>query len=266
MTREQHTHSENDPAVLKAISNGIGTLTMNRGQRMNLMTLEMIEALEEGLRTFGEDPAVNVIVLASTGRAFCAGHDMKSMLGGKPDEVQALFDRCVVMMESIRLNPKPVIAQVQGVAVAAGCQLATSCDLVMASSEAVFGTTGIRSGLFCSTPMVPLSRVVPEKKALELLLTGETITAEAALAAGMVNHVVPVDQLEAETTGLAAKIAAHSPYALRLGKEAFYRQLHLDFPEAYQIGKSAMVKNVLAEDGQEGIASFVEKRPPNWKG
>lgn len=257
--------SPEGPLVLSEIGEGIGVLTMNRPRGLNLLTEEMIAALDEGLRACEADKAVRVIVLAAKGRGFCAGHDLKAMADAPEAEVVALFTQCEAMMNGIRHLSKPVIAQVQGVAAAAGMQLVASCDLVTASSEAKFGTTGIRSGLFCSLPMVPLSRVMNPRKALELLLTGELIGAEEAEAGGLVNRVAAPEALEGETRALAGKIAVHSPYAIGLGKEGFYEQIGLEYDAAYAVGKRNMVRNTVAPDGREGMHAFLEKRPPNWQ-
>ena len=256
---------ESLPLLLAEIDGGIGTLVFNRPGELNVLTMDMLQALGEQLAAWREEPAVRVIVLAGQGKAFSAGHDLKALAGAPADEVNALFDLCTEVMEAVRLHPKPVIARVQSLAVAAGCQLVASCDLAVASSEARFGTTGIKAGLFCSTPMVPLSRVVPTKKSLEMLLTGDLISSEEAERVGLLNRVVAPEDLEAATRDLAGRIAARSPYAVRLGKEAFHRQRSLDMAGAYGVGKEAMVTNILAEDGQEGIAAFLEKRPPSYK-
>ncbi len=253
------------PPVLTEIAAGIGVLTMNRPQGLNLLTRDMIAALHEGLRAFGADKAVRVIVLAAKGRGFCAGHDLKAMADAPEAEMTALFSQCEEMMNGIRHLPKPVIAQVQGMAAAAGVQLVASCDLVMASSDARFGTTGVRAGLFCSVPMVPLSRIMKPRKALEMLFTGEPIGAEEAEAGGLVNHVAAPEALEAETRALAGKIAVHSPFAIGLGKEGFYEQIGLDYDAAYAVGKKNMVRNAVAPDGREGMHAFLEKRPPTWQ-
>ncbi len=253
------------PPVLTEIRDGIGILTMNRPRQLNLLTGEMISALQEGLQNFGANKAVRVIVLAAKGRGFCAGHDLKAMADAPEKEMNALFSHCEEMMNGMRRLPKPVIAQVQGIAAAAGVQLVASCDLVMASSEAVIGTTGIRAGLFCSVPMVPLSRVMQPRKTLEMLMTGEPISAEEAERGGLVNHVTAPEDLQAATMALAAKIAVHSPFAIGLGKEGFYKQLPLDYDAAYAVGKANMVRNAVAPDGREGMHAFLEKRPPKWQ-
>jgi len=252
------------PFVLTHQVQGIGTITLNRPGKLNILTREMIAAIHTAIHQMAEDAAVRVIILAAEGKAFCAGHDLKEILGQPEAEIASLFNTCKDMMEGIRLASKPVIASVQGVAVAAGCQLVASCDLVMASSLANFGTTGIKAGLFCSTPMVPISRVVQPRKALEMLFTGDLVDATAAEEMGLVNHVVAPEELMARTQDLAARIAANSPYAIGLGKEAFYRQLGINHQAAYEIGVKAMVMNTQAEEGKEGMTAFLEKRTPNF--
>ncbi|MDH4248699.1 MAG: enoyl-CoA hydratase [Deltaproteobacteria bacterium] len=254
------------PLVRYAAAEGIARITLDQPGSLNVLSLAMLTALRDALDLARTDASVRVILLGAVGKAFSGGHDLKELAGRPAEEVKALFAFCTEVMERIRLHPKPVIAQVQGVAAAAGCQLVATCDLAVAAQSARFGTTGIKAGLFCSTPMVPLARVVPAKKSLEMLLTGDLISAEEAETAGLVNRVVPDSELETATMALARRIAANSPFAIRLGKEAFYRQLPLGHAEAYGIGTPAMVGNVLAEDGQEGIRAFLDKRPPQYKG
>ena len=259
-------HAAGDPPLLLAdVAAGIGTLTLNRPRQLNVLTRAMLTALAAQLEAWREERAVRVIVLAGQGKAFSAGHDLKELADTPREDVQSLFDLCTEVMEAVRLHPKPVIAQVGGIAAAAGCQLVASCDLAVASEQARFGTTGIKAGLFCSTPMVPLSRVVPHKKALEMLLTGDLIDAAEAERVGLVNRVVPHEALGEATRELAGRIAARSPYAVRLGKAAYHRQRALDMAEAYAVGKAAIVSNTLAPDGQEGIAAFLEKREPDYR-
>ncbi|HKI98733.1 MAG TPA: enoyl-CoA hydratase [bacterium] len=253
------------PLLLTAIEGGIGTITFNRPAQLNVLTRAMLTALGAQLAAWREERAVRVIVLAGQGKAFSAGHDLRELAEVPRTDVESLFALCTEVMETVRLHPKPVIAQVQGVAAAAGCQLVASCDLAVASEQARFGTTGIKAGLFCSTPMVPLSRVVPHKKALELLLTGDLIDAQEAERAGLVNHVVPHETLAEAARDLAGRIAARSPYAVRLGKAAYYRQQGQEMAEAYRIGTQAIVDNTLAPDGQEGIAAFLTKRDPRYQ-
>lgn len=262
---ETHPQTNDSPPVLAETIGRIGRLTMNRADGFNILTEEMIAGLKEALEKMGADSNIRVVVLAATGKAFCVGHDMKAMNGGTQEDIHALFEHCSEMMLTIRGLPKPVIAQVQGTAVAAGAQLAATCDLVVASTEARFGTTGIKNGLFCFTPMIPISRIMSHRKSLELLLTGDIISAEQAERYDLVNQVAPPENLEAQTLALAEKIARNSPYTLSEGKRSFYQQLPMNFENASQLGKQGMIANVLAPEGQEGIRSFVEKRPPNWQ-
>ena len=243
----------------------VAHITLDRPQELNVLTRPMLEALGAALEQAGREPGLRVIILAGSGRAFCAGHDLKDLAGTPQAQVDDLFGYCTQVMEKVRLHPLPVIARVHGVAAAAGCQLVASCDLAVAAASARFGTSGIKAGLFCSTPMVPLSRVVPAKKALEMLLTGDLISAEQAERAGLVNKVVPDGELEQAADDLAGRIAANSPYAVRLGKQAFYRQLPKSPADAYDIGRQAMVENIVNEEGQEGISAFLEKRPPRYR-
>ena len=253
------------PLVLSEVDAGVGTLTLNRPDSLNILTREMIAALHGAVNSMLDDTNVRVIILAAQGRAFCAGHDLKEINGETEQDIASLFGACSEMTEAIRLSPKPVIAQVQGMAVAAGVQLVASCDLVMASSEAKFGTTGIKAGLFCSSPMVPLSRVVQPRKALEMLFTGDLVDAVEAERIGLINHVVEKEELAEATRNLADRIAANSGYSIRLGKQAFYQQLGLSPNAAYEVGRTAMVTNALAEDCLEGMTAFLEKRPPQYK-
>lgn len=256
--------AEDAPLLLTRVADHVGTMTLNRPEQLNVLTRALLSALDGQLAAWRNDKSVRVIVLAAKGKAYCAGHDLKDMAGSSRQPVEDLLAQCTEVMEAIRLHPKPVIAQVHANAAAAGCQLVASCDLAVASEQARFGTSGINAGLFCFTPMVPLSRVVNSKKSLEMLLTGTLISAEEALQVGLINRVVAPEALEQETTALAAKIAAHSPYAVQSGKAAFYRQRGMDVADAYAVGQAGMVSNVLAPDGQEGIAAFLGKRKPNY--
>ena len=245
---------------------GIATIRLNRPRRRNTLSTDMLLALKEAVEDCGSDAAVRAIVLCAEGPVFSSGHDMKQLVGARPEAARGIFDLSTSIMLALQRLPKPVIAQVSGLASAAGCQLVASCDLVVASSEARFQTPGVMIGLFCSTPMVPLSRAVPAKKAMEMLLTGQPIGAEEAREAGLVNRVVEPGELEAETRALATRIISHSAYTLAVGKEAFYKQLPLPLEAAYEVGKEAITRNALAPDGQEGMSAFLQKRPPKWKG
>jgi enoyl-CoA hydratase/carnithine racemase len=243
-----------------------GRITLNRPEKRNALSLELMEELIRALESIGADPESRTIVLEGAGPAFSAGHDLSEMVGRDLGFYQQLFDTCTVLMETIHRVPQPVIARVHGVATAAGCQLVAACDLAVAAETARFATPGVKIGLFCSTPMVPLSRAVGRKRALEMLLTGEMIDAARARDWGLVNLVVPEDTLEEAVAELAEKVAGSSPLTVAIGKEAFYAQVELDEHRAYDLTKSVMAMNSLAGDAQEGICAFLEKRLPEWKG
>ncbi len=247
------------------VEDGIATLTLNRPQRYNTLTAGVIAALQGHLDAIAADPAIRVVIVAATGKAFSTGHDMKDMHAQREEAYyRTLLADCSRMMQSIVALPQPVIAAVQGIATAAGCQLVASCDLAVAARSARFATNGIRNGLYCATPSVALSRVVARKHALEMLLTGDFISAERAAEIGLVNHVVDDAALAEESRALAARIAANSPYAVRLGKASYYRQAALPLDAAYRGTSEDLVCNLLSEDGQEGVNAFVEKRTPRW--
>jgi enoyl-CoA hydratase/carnithine racemase len=240
-------------------------VTLNRPERRNALSLELIEELVTALTTLGATDA-RAIVIEGAGPAFSAGHDLSEMIGRDLPFYQRLFDVCTVMMETIHRLPQPVIAKVHGVATAAGCQLVAACDLAIAASGARFGTPGVKIGLFCSTPMVPVSRAIGRKRALEMLLTGDLINAATALEWGLVNRVVEPELLEDAVVELVEKIARSSPLTVGIGKEAFYEQVELDEHRAYDLTKSVMAMNSLAGDAQEGMCAFLEKREPAWRG
>ena len=240
--------------ILCHFEDGIAWVTMNRPEKRNALSLRHMEELIDCFTRIGDDPAVRAVVLRGKGPAFCSGHDLREMAGADARFYQELFDTCTQLMEGIQRIPQPVIAEVQGVATAAGCQLAATCDLVVASEDATFATPGVRIGLFCSTPMVALTRAVGRKKALEMLLTGEPLTAEEAMLHGLVNKVVPAEALAAETERLARRIADASPLTIATGKQAFYRQIELEQAEAYAYTKEVMAQNATSDDAQEGIA------------
>ncbi len=244
----------------------VALVTMNRPKKRNALSLDHMQELITCLKTIGESGESPVVILRGNGPAFCAGHDLSEMVGRDPAFYRHLFDVCCELMQTIQSIPQPIIAQVRGIATAAGCQLAATCDLVVASEDARFATPGVKIGLFCSTPMVALSRAIGQKKAMEMLLTGEFISAEEALAEGLVNKVVPAEQLEAETRKLAEKIAEASPLVVGIGKGAFYRQLEMPTEQAYAYTKEVMSFNATFADAQEGICAFLEKREPEWKG
>src|SRR3954453_1412735 len=241
-------------------------VTLNRPAQRNALSLALMRSVTAALNELGRDPEVRAIVIEGAGPAFCAGHDLGEMVGGDLPFYQRVFDVCTEMMDAVHRVPQPVIARVHGIATAAGCQLVAACDLAVAAEEARFATPGVKIGLFCSTPMVPLSRVVGARRAMEMLLTGEAIPAREALAAGLVNRVVPAAELAAATRALAAKIAASSPYVVAIGKAAFYRQLQMPQPLAYDYAQDVMTMNAAALDAQEGMKAFLEKRQPKWCG
>jgi enoyl-CoA hydratase/carnithine racemase len=244
----------------------VGWITMNRPERRNALSLEHLQELLECLRSIGADRELGVAVLRAAGPAFSAGHDLSEMIGRDADFYRQLFGVCTQVMETIQSIPQPVIAEVQGIATAAGCQLVASCDLAVAAAEARFATPGVKIGLFCTTPMVALTRAIGPKKALQMLLTGDPISAAEALAAGLVNQVVPGSELAAATRALADRILASSPFVIGLGKKAFYRQLRMPQTDAYAYAGEVMCANAAAEDAQEGMSAFLQKRAPAWRG
>jgi enoyl-CoA hydratase/carnithine racemase len=251
--------------ILFDMDGTMARLAMNRPEKRNALSLAHMQELTHCLKAIGEDKDAQVVILAGKGPAFCAGHDLSEMMGRDPEFYRHLFDVCCELMQTIQAIPQPVIAKVHGVATAAGCQLAATCDLVVASEEARFATPGVKIGLFCSTPMVAVSRAVGQKKAMEMLLTGEFISAEEALAEGLVNKVVPAEDLESETQRLAGKIAEASPLVVGVGKQAFHRQIEMPIEQAYAYTKEIMSFNASFADAQEGICAFLEKRKPEWK-
>jgi enoyl-CoA hydratase/carnithine racemase len=255
------------PSLLRHDQDGVATLTLNRPRTRNALTMELMAAMDAELTAIGADPAIHVVVIAANGPAFCAGHDMREMRATPTREAYgAVFALCSAMMLNIVALPKPVIARVQGAASAAGCQLVATCDLAIAGESARFATPGVDIGLFCSTPMVALSRAVGRKAAMEMLLTGDMIDAHRARELGLINRVVPDADLNSEVIALAGQIAGKSPLTLAIGKEAFYRQAELDLAAAYALTAEVMTRNMLARDAEEGIDAFLEKRPPVWTG
>ncbi|MEP1519539.1 enoyl-CoA hydratase [Ascidiaceihabitans sp.] len=251
-------------------TNGVAALVMNAPDRLNALSDEMLDALHTSLDDIADDPSVRAVVLSGTGKAFCAGHDLKQMTQGRQNAdggkayFKDLFDRCAAMMARVQSLPQPVIAQVHGIATAAGCQLVATCDMAVAAQGTRFGVNGVNIGLFCSTPMVALSRNIPRKQAFEMLTTGTFIEAERAETLGLINRVVPADRLEAETTALAELVASKLGVAVKIGKQAFYEQLQLPVAEAYAHTGNVMVENMLHRDTEEGIAAFLDKRDPTW--
>jgi enoyl-CoA hydratase/carnithine racemase len=254
------------PQVVFARDGALAILTLNRPERRNALSLELMRELTEQLRHIAGDPEVRAVILAAEGKVFCSGHDLSEMIRRPVDEYRRLFDVCSELMASIQSIPQPVIAQVQGIATAAGCQLVAACDLAVASKDATFATPGVKIGLFCTTPGVALVRAIGRKRAMEMLLTGKPIDAPTAAEWGLVNRVVPAEQLVAATRELAEQIVSASGFTLGLGKQAFYAQCGLEQSQAYAFAQETMSLNALAEDAQEGMAAFLEKRRPTWKG
>ncbi|MEK7406529.1 MAG: enoyl-CoA hydratase [Acidobacteriota bacterium] len=244
----------------------VAVITLNRPERRNALSLELMLELIDCLERTGRDTEVRAVILAAAGGAFCSGHDLSEMVGRSLEEYRRIFDVCTELMTKIQAIPQPVIAEVQGVATAAGCQLVATCDLAIASEEARFATPGVRIGLFCSTPMVALTRAIGRKRAFEMLTTGEMIDARTAAEWGLINRAAPAADLEAETRKLAARIAEASAMVVSLGKSAFYEQIELDQARAYAHTKEVMTRNALAADAQEGMAAFLQKRPACWSG
>ncbi|HEY9447945.1 MAG TPA: enoyl-CoA hydratase [Burkholderiales bacterium] len=254
-----------ETSLLYECAAGVATLTLNRPQHYNALSLMLLDALHERLAAIARDPAVRVVVLAGAGKAFCAGHDLRELRAQRERaHAQTVFRRCSEVMLALTRLPQPVIARVHGVAAAAGCQLVAQCDLAVSTTDARYATSGINVGLFCATPAVPLSRNIPRKHAMEMLLTGELIDAQAALQWGLVNHVVEPAALDATIARLADTIAAKPAAAIAAGKRAFYDQLQDGVEEAYRIASETMVCNLLTDEVAEGIDAFIEKRKPRW--
>jgi enoyl-CoA hydratase/carnithine racemase len=267
MSANAHAHHDEAP-VLVGHEGGVTWLTLNRGDRFNPLSSEMIAALEAALEAAAADASVRAIVLAANGRGFCAGHDLKEMRAHAADKVwqRRLFDDCSRMMTRLTRMPQPVIARVHGIATAAGCQLVSMCDLAVASESASFALPGVNIGVFCSTPAVGVARNVGRKRAMEMLLTGQLVDAKTALAWGLVNRVVPASELDAAIRGFTDVILARSAAAIRMGKAAFYAQIERPLADAYDIASETMACNMLIDDAAEGIDAFLEKRAPAWSG
>lgn len=260
-------HTGTDPILLTDVKDGVATLTLNRPQARNALSTALMTEIETALARVAADPAAKVVVLAANGPAFCAGHDLKEMRALENREaVAAVFAQCSRMMTAIVRLPKPVIAKVHAMATAAGCQMVASCDLAFAAEDAHFATPGVNIGLFCSTPMVALSRAVGRKQAMQMLLTGQPIDAATAHAWGLVNRAVPAADLDRVVAETAALIASKSPYTLQVGKEAFYRQLEMGLDDAYAYASEVMTANMMAKDAAEGIDAFLARRQPVWCG
>ncbi len=244
----------------------IAVLTLNRPQRRNALSLDLMRELIARLDEIGRSRETRTVILAAAGKVFCSGHDLSEMTGRDINEYRLIFDVCTELMTKLQSIPQPVIAEVQGVATAAGCQLVAACDLAVAAEEAAFATPGVKIGLFCTTPMVALTRAIGRKRALQMLLSGDFIDARTAADWGLINQVVPAAELRAATRQMAAKVAESSSLVVALGKQAFYTQIDLDQPKAYAYAKEVMSMNALAADAQEGMSAFLAKRPPCWTG
>ena len=248
----------------------VAHLRMNAPKRLNALSDEMLAALQDTLDELREDKSIRAVILSGAGKAFCAGHDLKEMTAGRQSEdggaayFKDLFERCSRVMQTIPTLPQPVIAQVHGIATAAGCQLVATCDMAIAAQGTKFGVNGVNIGLFCSTPMVALSRNISRKKAFEMLSTGTFLNADEAESAGLINRSVPLDRLAGETDELAVIIASKLGTAVKFGKRAFYEQIQMPVSQAYEFTGNVMVKNMLNPDTEQGIAAFLEKRPPTW--
>lgn len=257
MTDYQHILVETEASITY--------VTMNRPSKRNALSVDHMKELTQCFTDIGKTKEVSVVILRGSGPAFCAGHDLNEMTNQTPIFYENLFDVCIKLMETIQSIPQPVIAQVHGIATAAGCQLVATCDLAIAADNSKFATPGVKIGLFCSTPMVALSRAVGRKKALEMLLTGEALSTDEAVIAGLINKAVPSEQLEIETRAIAEKIAQASSYTVRVGKQAFYQQIEMSQSHAYAYTKQVMSMNASSADANEGICAFLDKRKPEWK-
>jgi enoyl-CoA hydratase/carnithine racemase len=266
-----NVHSPVAPVLLREDEGPVAILTLNRPASRNSLSEELLAALTDAFAGIGNDRAIRAVVLAANGPAFCAGHDLKQLTARRSDSdggrayFKHVMTTCSAMMQRIVALPQPVIACVQGVASAAGCQLVASCDLAVAASDARFATPGVDIGLFCSTPMVALSRNVGRKQAMEMLLTGEMVSAEQAVRVGLVNRVTVPGAERTEALALARTIASKSSHVIGIGKEAFYRQLDMPLAEAYAYASEVMTQNMMARDAEEGICAFIEKRDPTWQ-
>lgn len=273
MSSNNNNEANTDDSILleELIGNGVYRLTLNDAKKRNALSEEMMAKLKSSLTDATDNKSIRVIIIAGNGPAFCSGHDLKQMTAGRDNDDQGLtyfkkvFASCSELMQMIVEHPKPIIAEVSGVAAAAGCQLVACCDLAVAGKSARFITPGVNIGLFCSTPMVALSRNVSNKAAMEMLLTGEMVSADKAEHIGLINRVTDDADLEQETTALAELIASKSSLTLKIGKEAFYKQKDMPLSEAYDFASKVMVNNMLEHDAKEGIGSFLEKRKPKWQ-
>ena len=273
MSGNNNNEANTDNSILleEFIANGVYRITLNDAKKRNALSEEMMAKLKSLLTDATDNKSIRVIIIAGNGPAFCSGHDLKQMTAGRDNDDQGLtyfkkvFASCSELMQMIVEHPKPIIAEVSGVAAAAGCQLVACCDLAVAGKSARFNTPGVNIGLFCSTPMVALSRNVSNKAAMEMLLTGEMVSADKAEHIGLINRVTDDADLKQETTALAELIASKSSLTLKIGKEAFYKQKDMPLSEAYDFASKVMVDNMLEHDAKEGIGSFLEKRKPKWQ-
>lgn len=271
MNVQTRTHETTAPVLLRERDGEIAVLTLNRPRARNSLSEDLLKALSAAWTEIAADRTVRAVVLAAEGPAFCAGHDMKELTARRHDADGGrayflhIMSTCSAMMQQIVNLPQPVIACVQGIATAAGCQLVASCDLAVASTSATFATPGVDIGLFCSTPMVPISRNMSRKQAMEMLLTGEMVSAERAVQLGLINRAVEAGAERNASLALARIIASKSSYTVKIGKEAFYRQLEMGLADAYAYASEVMTENMMARDAEEGICAFIEKRKPRWE-
>ncbi len=266
MPEPQNTTTSKYQSIMFETDGQLAMVTLNRPQRRNALSLELMTELTACLDEIGRDRSLRVVLLRAAGKVFSSGHDLSEMPGRDINDYRQIFDACVEVMSRVQSIPQPVIAEVQGIATAAGCQLVATCDLAVASDQAAFATPGVKIGLFCTTPMVALSRAIGRKRALQMLLTGEMIDAATAAEWGLINMVVPAAELAEQARKLALRIAEASSLTVALGKQAFYTQIDLDQPKAYAYAKEVMSMNMLAADAQEGISAFLEKRRACWTG
>jgi len=253
-----------DNTILQTHNEGIAVLTLNNPDRRNVLSLEVLEALQTALNSISQDRDIRVVIIKSLGPVFSSGHDLRQLINASIESQELLFSVCTRVMTSIRNLPQPVIAQVQGLATAAGCQLVATCDLAIASADASFATPGVQIGLFCTTPGVAVSRAIGAKRSMEMLLTGQPISADYAAEIGLINRVVSPDDLEQSVLNLARQIGGASSSTVVLGKQVFYKQVELGTSDAYQLAEETMVRNLQDEDAREGISAFLEKRDPKW--
>lgn len=268
MADTAQTAETTENMLLRQDRDGVAWLTLNRPKAFNSLSTDLMTCVQEELARLADDASIRVIVIAGSGRGFCAGHDLHQVRGlqGDAKASKALLDQCSAMMQAIVNHPKPVIARVHGIATAAGCQLVASCDLAIAEDGARFGTPGVNIGLFCHTPMVALSRNVSRKHAMEMLLTGEMVDCDDAIRFGLINKAVPLGELDDTVQAMAKQIASKSSYTLKIGKRAFYEQLQQPtLNDAYQYASAVMLENLAARDAEEGIQAFIDKREPTWE-